>query len=207
MSTDLNGFICNIQRVVPSFAGHPGHPEISRDTPDTCCERRHLRIILARGHRHALMLLLVTASQHVAQGLAVRVGIHVDAQDFELPVLKSPEFQIVHRDPLALCRRDFDIQGGHERMALNDDLRRASVVLDEVIEKVLIVRPQRGFAFDPCFAGHGSDQVRVVSKSRQQAFDIPVVRAFKVHPRGGFHLLFGRTPCHDLLLWGREPRY
>jgi hypothetical protein len=74
----------------------------------------------------------------MAQGLAIRVGIHVDAQDFELPVLKGPEIQIVHRDRLAICGLAFDMHGGHELMALNDDISRVSVGMNEVTEKMLI---------------------------------------------------------------------
>jgi hypothetical protein len=129
--------MCKNQRAVLSFTGNPGYTWIPLDAPDACCE------LIARS---VLSLLFVAAPQHLAQGLAIRVCIHVDAQDFELPVLKGPEIQIVHRDWLAIFRLAFYMQGGNELISLDDDISRASVGIDEVTAKMLIGRTQSGFA-------------------------------------------------------------
>ena len=127
-----------------------------------------------------LYILCVATPRQLAQGLAIRVTIQVVDKDFELPVLKGPEIQIVRRNQRAILRLGFEMQGGNEFIALNDDISRARVVLDEGTEKILIERTQCSCTPDAFFAGQGTDYLRVVSKQRQDAFDITCVHTFKV---------------------------
>ena len=92
--------------------------------------------------RPVLYLLFVAAARQLAQRLAIRVAIQVVDQDFELLLLKRPEIQIVRRNQRAILRLGFEMQGGNEFIALNDDIRRGRVVVDEGTENILIKRTQ-----------------------------------------------------------------
>ena len=113
------------------------YPEGFRDDGSTAITGETLLRLIARP---LLYILFVAAPRQLAQRLAIWIAIQVVDQDFELPVLKGPEIQIVRRNQRAILRLGFEMQGGNEFIALNDDIRWARVVVEEGTEKILIER-------------------------------------------------------------------
>ena len=81
---------------------------------------------------------------------AGRIRIHIDAQDFEFPVLERPEIQIVHLNRRSIFCLPHEMQRRHEFVAVDDNVRGTSLIINETTCQVLVEGSQRRFPANPC---------------------------------------------------------